>query len=75
MGVETEMGTCKNHCYSLDSSTVMFTELYKPSHWYAIVVSIAQGKLLRKTVYGLTSFVIYYNYTRPIFNTLQKSTL
>ena len=31
----TETGTCKNWS---DSWPVRFTELYKPNHWYAIVV-------------------------------------
>ena len=63
------MGTCKNHCYSSDSSPARFTKLYKLSHWYAIVVKFfplhkgLSNKHPCKTVYQLTSFVIYYNYT------------
>ena len=31
-------GTCKNLCYLLDSLSLKFTELCKPSHKYLIVV-------------------------------------
>ena len=70
-GMEQGMGTCKNHCYSSNSSlaTASFIKLYKPSHWYAIVVKFfplhkgLSNKLPCKTVYQLISFVIYYNYT------------
>ena len=67
---ERNTGTesCVNCCYSSDSSLVWFTELYKPSHWYAIVVKffILHNALSNKrpcnAIYQLTSFVIYYNY-------------
>ena len=48
---------------------VRFTELYKPNHWYTIVVKffLLHNALSNKrpcnAVYQLTSFVIYYNYT------------
>ena len=63
MGPGTE--TCINSRYS---SPVRFTELYKPSHWYAIVVKffLLHNALSNKRPYNavnrLTSFVIYYNY-------------
>ena len=64
----TGTGTCINCCYSSDSSPVWFTELYKPSYWYAIVIKffILHNALSNKrpcnAVYRLTSFVFYYNY-------------
>ena len=80
----TRTGTCNNHCYSLVSSQVGFTELYKPSHWYAIVVKFfllykaLSNKHLCKIVCRLTSFVMYYNYTillSSLFNTCHTSML
>ena len=78
-------GTYKNSCYSSDTSPVRFTELYKPSHWYAFIVKFfLELFLLHKalsnkrpcnTVYQLTYFAIYYNYTNllstqtSLFNT------
>ena len=72
-GTEHGNGNLQNHCYSLDFSPVRFTVLYKPSHWYVIVVKFflkffllhkaLSIKRLCKTVYQLMSFVIYYNYT------------
>ena len=69
----TGTGICKHCCYSSDSSPVRLTELYQPSHWYAIIVKFflelfllhkaLSNKRLCKTVYWLMSFVIYYNYT------------
>ena len=71
-GAETEHGNGNlQNCYSSDSLPVRFTELYKPSHWYAIVVKFfleffllhnaLSDKCPCKTVYRLTSFVIYYH--------------
>ena len=37
-GTEPGNGSLQNRCYSSDFSPVQFTELYKPSHWYAIIV-------------------------------------
>ena len=60
----TGTGTCKNHFYSSDSSPVRFTGMYKPSHWYAIVVKLiplhiaSSNKHLCKILYQLMSFVI-----------------
>ena len=52
---------------TLDLSPLRFTELYKPSHWYTIVVKFfllhnaLSNKHPCKTVYRMMSFVIYYN--------------
>ena len=64
----TGMGTCKNCCYSPDSSPVRSTELYKPSHWYTTVVKFfllhnaLSNKCPCNAVYQLMSFMINYNY-------------
>ena len=57
------METCKNHC-SLDSSQVRFTELYKPSHWYAIVVKFfLKLFLLHKALTNKRPYKKYINWS------------
>ena len=73
METEHGNGNLQSCCYSSNSSPVRFAELYKPSHWYTIVVKFflkffllhnaLSNKRLWKTIYRLMSFVIYYNYT------------
>ena len=63
-GKETGKWELAKIIYSLESSPVRFTELYKPRHWYTIVVKFfllhkaLSNKSPYKRVYQLTSFVI-----------------
>ena len=79
-GAGTEMGTCKNHCYSLDSLPVKFTELCKPSHKHSIIVKFflshnkhwpAQNSISTDVIHDLLCLYNYFS----LFNTHYTSML